>query len=256
MPQTLPRLNNELTPTRDRLRDAALVLSSLQRGFIPKDPRQWQYGLEVNMRGLITQPFAANGVETRASLDLVRGKMRLGGAAWRLKDYEGPELFNNVRVWLESQGASAQLEEPKFSGAGKTLDKEQVLAYAEALWWFDKQFRIFKAELKGGVTQPVLLYPHHFDLSLVWFPHDDERQLALGWSTGDETIPEPYVYLTAYPEPAAFSKLKLPPEAHWQTEGFRGAILSYRALAESHEPQELLRRFAADTFQAARPLLG
>jgi len=42
-------------PTRDYLREVALVLSSLQRAFLPEHPRQWQYGLEVNMRGLVTQ---------------------------------------------------------------------------------------------------------------------------------------------------------------------------------------------------------
>ncbi|HEY5442117.1 MAG TPA: DUF5996 family protein [Candidatus Saccharimonadales bacterium] len=257
MSQILPPLNIEkLAPTRDRLQDVALVLSSLQRAFLPKDPRQWQYGLEVTMRGISTQAFMLKGQETRAGIDLVRRKFRLASAAWRLDEYGGPELLNNVRVWLASQGVDNVLEEPKFKGIGQDFVSDQAKVYAEALWWLHKQFRIFKAELSEGVTSPILLYAHHFDLSLVWFPHDDERQLSLGWSTGDKTIPEPYLYFTAYPEPDGFSKLAVPKEAHWQTEGFSALILPYAALAASEEPEKLLRQFAAGSFAATQPLLG
>jgi hypothetical protein len=255
MGQLLPPLRlDTLKPTCDRLRDAALVLSSLQRGFLPEHPRQWQYGLEVTMRGLGTQAFMVNDEEVRAGLDLVRRKVRLDGGEWRLKEYDGPELFKNVRAWLESKSTNAKLDEPKFGGVGQTFDSDQATAYAEALWWFDKQFRVLKAGLDEGVTSPVLLYPHHFDLSLAWFPYDDERQLSVGWSTGDETIKEPYVYMTTYPEPAGFTKLTLPIGAYWQTEGFSGAILPYAVLQSSQEPEVLFRQFAGETFAAARPL--
>ncbi len=256
MGQTLPELEyDKLAPTRDRLRDVALVLSSLQRAFVPKHPRDWQYGLEVNMRGMCTQPFKVNDEEVRASLDLVRQRVRLGTDSWRLVDCDGPELLAEVKVWLQSAGADAELENPPFTGSS-SFDPGQAAHYAEALWWLEEQFRELRMTLKKGVASPILLYPHHFDLSLVWFPHDDERQLAVGWSTGDETVAEPYLYLSAYPEPAGFQTLKLPPEAHWQTEGFSGAILPYAALVGSPQPAALFESFAVQTFAAARPLLG
>lgn len=246
MGQTLPKLNSQtLSPTRDRLRDAALVMSNLQRMFVPKHPRDWQYGLEVNMRGPQTQELLVKGRPVRGSLDLVTYKARLDGSKWLLEEYDGPELLKNIRVWLEAQGVDAVLEEPKFGGIGKDFDVEQAKAYAEALWWLDKQFRIVKAGLATGLTAPVLLYPHHFDLSLVWFPNNDDNQYALGWSTGDETIAEPYLYLTMYPESPEFKHKKLPSEAYWQTEGFSGAILPYVALANSSEPEKLFRQFAS-----------
>jgi hypothetical protein len=256
MRQMLPALHDEeLGPTRDRLRDAALVLSSLQRAFVPKHPRDWQYGLEVNMRGLSTQPFTVDGEEVRATLDLVRHKVRLGNERWSLKYTDGPELLAEIKVWLLAAGADVELEEPAFSDSSG-FDPEQAAHYAEALWWLEEQFRELKVELTEGVTSPILLYPHHFDLSLVWFPHDDERQLAIGWSTGDEIIPEPYLYLNAYPEPDGFTKLSLPAAAHWQTKGFSGAVLPYAALAASKEPAALFKQVAVETFKQAHSLLG
>jgi hypothetical protein len=208
------------------------------------------------MRGLSTQAFTVKGEETRATIDLVRRKVRLGGAAWRLDEYNGPELFKHARAWLKDKGVDVKLEEPKFSQGKSVFDKQQAKAYGEALWWLDAQFRSFKVELTEGVTSPIFVYAHHFDLSLVWFPHDDERQLSVGWSTGDETVNEPYIYLTAYPEPAGFTELDLPAAAHWQVEGFSGAILPYAVLAASDRPAELFKQFAGDMFRTARPLLG
>lgn len=256
MRQTLPKLvSKNLVPTRDRIRDAALVLGSLQRAFLPKHPRDWQHGLEVTMRGLSTQAFMVAGKETRASLDLVTYKVRLDGNKWPLKHCDGPEILREVRAWVQAQDVEAELEETKFSNGGG-FDPEQAKAYAEALWWLDARFRALKAELKEGVTSPILLYPHHFDLSLVWFPYDDERQLGLGFSTGDETITEPYLYLTAYPEPKGFTAIGLPGGAYWQSDGFSGAILPYSALRASDRPEELFGQFANRTFAEARELFG
>jgi hypothetical protein len=256
MGQALPTLNSkDLGPTRDRLQAAALVLSSLQRAFVPKHPRQWQYGLEVNMRGLSTQVFKVAGRELRATLDLVKHKVRLDGDKWLLTDYDGQQLFSEVQVWLQSQGSEAELEPPKFADGGE-FNPDQATLYGEALWWLEARFRELKAGIREGVTSPILLYPHHFDLSLVWFPHDDERQLGVGWSTGDKDVTEPYLYLTAYPEPDGFKSIKLPEGAHWQSEGFSGGVLPYAALAASGSPDKLFKQFTADTLKAARPLFG
>jgi hypothetical protein len=257
MNKPLPELDSAtLGPTRDCLREIALVIGKLQRAFLPEHPRQWEHGLEVTMRGINTQAFMVGDEETRASIDLVRGKVRLGDDNWRLKDVNGPALLNIFRDWLAARGVDAEIEEPKFAAPDWQIEKDQVLAYAEALWWMDARFRQLKATLHEGVTSPILLYPHHFDLSLVWFPHDDERQLGLGFSTGDETIPEPYLYLTAYPEPAGFTGIKLPAEAYWQKDGFSGAILPYAKLQAAQNPQELFEQFAARTLGEARPLFN
>jgi hypothetical protein len=252
----LPKLMAEdLWPTRDYLRDVTLAMGSLQRGFLKPHPREWQHGLEVNMRGPLTQPFSVNDHEFRASLDIVAHKVRLGDVNWKLDEYNGAEIFNNFKVWLVSQGVKADIEQPEFS-KGSQYDKAQAEIYAEALWWLNRQFRTIKATLSTGVTSPILLYPHHFDLSLTWFPWGDERQLGFGWSTGDETIAEPYIYLTAYPQPQGFTKLELPPGAYWQSKGFSGAILLYSELQASGEPDILLQKFALDTFQAGQKLFG
>jgi hypothetical protein len=255
MNKMLPELDSAgLGPTRDCLREVALVLGRLQRAFLPENPRQWEHGLEVTMRGISTQALKIGDEEVRASIDLVRGKVRLGNDKWPLKEIDGPALLKILQEWLVSKGIDVEIDPPKFDNPAWQIDKDQVVAYADALWWIDERFRQLKASLAEGVTSPILLYPHHFDLSLVWFPYDDERQLGLGFSTGDENVAEPYLYLTAYPEPAKFTDIKLPAGAHGQKDGFSGAVLPYAKLQASADPEGLFEEFAAGTFAAARPL--
>jgi len=255
----LPSLEYEnLLPTRDFLQDAGKVLGKLQQVFLQPMPHDWHYGLEVGMRGPLTQEFQLKDHAMRGSLDLVQGKLRLGTTRWRFDRHSPPELLNNVKVWLESQQLPPKVAQPEFSGS-TTYDPAEAGQYAQALWWMHEQFSSIKQHLDEGLTSPILLFPHHFDLSLVWFPHDtgdkqDERQLSLGWSTGDETIAEPYVYLTAYPEPAGFTRLPLPEPAYWQTEGFSGAIIKHNDLVTCDNPAATLIEFAA-VMRAAAPLL-
>ncbi|HEX4775093.1 MAG TPA: DUF5996 family protein [Candidatus Saccharimonadales bacterium] len=249
----LPDLElDKLGPTRDYLHDAAKILGKLQQAFLPKSPRDWHYGLEVTLRGISTQQFELNGQPTKALIDLVQHKLRLGDQNWRLRENPPAQLFTEVGKWLTAQGIDTPVEEPQFSDGVAEFDHEQADAYAAALWWIDQQFRQLRGDLTDGVTAPILLYPHHFDLSLVLFPWDDERQVAVGWSTGDETIPEPYIYLTAYPEPPDFKKTELPAEAQWQSEGFSGAVLLYNELAKADNPAELFRHFTEPIFSTFR----
>jgi hypothetical protein len=257
MKSELPKLIHEdMVPTRNYIQEVAHVLSALQRALVKRDPHDWRYGLEVGPRGLLTQPLKIGSKEVRASLDLVRHKVRLEGNAWPLRDYAAPEILKHIQMWLQGQKVNALISQPEFASGVRHFDRHQADLYAEALWWMDGQFRVLKSSLKGGLTSPVLLYPHHFDLSLVWFPHDDERQLAVGFSTGDQTIAEPYLYLTAYPEPAGFTKLDIPKGTFWQTAGFSGAILPYAVLSASADPKALFREYAHGIMSATRPLIG
>ena len=256
MKRELPELDYEkLVPTRDYLQNAAKILGKWQQVFLPENPHDWQRGLEAGPAGLQTQDCRVNSRPLRGQLDLAKHAFRIGDSSWRFADYDAPELLNNVKVWLEGRGLGGRLTEPEFTPGQHTYDKRQGEAYAAALSWLHAQFETLRASLKPGLVSPVLLYPHHFDLSLSWFPYDDERQLTLGWSTGDETIHEPYLYLTAYPEPAGFTKLTLPAPAYWQHDGFSGAVLTHNNLAAGPDPAAMLRQFT-EIMKPAKDLLA
>ncbi len=123
------------------------------------------------------------------------------------------------------------------------------------------------AEFRAGIkeeTSPIQLWPHHFDLSMLWLPGEkiegqdpdneeySDKQMNFGFTFGDEGIPEPYFYVTAYPLPDGFPSLELPTGTEWQTEGFSGAVLLYKTLINSSDPHSYLLDLWAGLLSAGR----
>jgi hypothetical protein len=104
-------------------------------------------------------------------------------------------------------------------------------------------------------TSPVQLWPHHFDLSMIWLPGEkipgqdpmneeySDKQMNFGFAFGDESIPEPYFYVTAYPTPDEMPAISLPTGSEWKTDGFNGAVLTYRSLLDAGDSSSYLQDF-------------
>ncbi len=144
--------------------------------------------------------------------------------------------------------------------------RPEVESFRQALSDVNAVFKQFKGKLRGE-TSPVQLWPHHLDLAVLWFsgrfipgqdPENEEyadEQMNFGFSPGDEGIPEPYFYITAYPMPDALMETTLPADATWHSEGFRGALLMYDALLKADKPAEKLLDFLQTVQQAGASLM-
>ncbi len=255
MELSLPELSvADFGQTRDYLHNVAKVLGKLQQAFVAAEQPDWHYGLSVVEVGLASREISVGGETVQAVLDMQAGVVRLGGTQWSLEEYDAAAIMDNLKVWMQSRGENRMIATPEF-GLNGTFELAQSKLIGAAFWQLASYCLQLSPNLHPGLISPVLVYPHHFDLSLVWFPNNDENQLSLGFSTGDETIPEPYLYLTTYPEPPMFKQLPLPTEAHWQTDGFSGAVLIYAALQSSASPLHILNNYAEKTLLAGAPLL-
>jgi len=76
--------------------------------------------------------------------------------------------------------------------------------------------------------------------------------MNFGFSSGDQTIAEPYFYVTACPAPAGWAGGPLPEPAHWHTAGFLAAALPYAAVNGA----ELLANFLHTAHLARRQLMS
>ena len=117
-------------------------------------------------------------------------------------------------------------------------------------------------------TSPIQLWPHHFDLSMLWLPGNKvpdqdpdneeyaDKQMNYGFTFGDEGIPEPYFYITAYPLPESLPTTALPAGTAWRTEGFNGAVLLYKTLIENNkDPENYLLKLWRSLFTAGQETL-
>ncbi len=88
----------------------------------------------------------------------------------------------------------------------------------------------------------VQLWPEHFDMALELGAESAGGRAAFGLSPGDETHPEPYLYVAPWQAPE--------PGELWQAEGFRGAELSYASLAAADDPVTVALAFFAPRREA------
>ncbi|MGZ6005050.1 MAG: DUF5996 family protein [Candidatus Saccharimonadales bacterium] len=237
---SLPMLDlAQLAPTRDYLQDIAKIVGKAQQQFLPADPNAWDKGLLVTSIGLSSQELNDN----QFIIDFKKSQLRGFGQSWQLGSIHPREILQAIRSLT-----GRQVETPELATDIVAYDPAQAERLLEVLYFSAQELSDLGRKLTDGAVSPVLLYPHHFDVSLVWYPHrlaagdSDQRQFTMGFSIGDQDINQAYFYVTAYPEPAGFTAIKLPPPAYWQNQGFSGAILNYADIAAKN-PSKLLDEF-------------
>ncbi len=250
--------------TRDRLHRWARLAGAVRRQCCPPRKHWWHIGLLPTARGLTTGPFASAGGSAELELELRTGELRLtadDGSERRLPLAEDPAGAGRERLLaaLGEVGIAAEL--PTFDGAtAEGYDAAAAGDYLRALLAVAAAFRQLQAELPGE-TSPLQLWPHHFDLALSWFsgravpgketaPADErEESITLGFSTGDDGEPEPYLYALAYPWPAGAESRPLP-VGRWHRRGWSGGQLSWAKVVETADPAATLLAFARGAWKA------
>ena len=79
-----------------------------------------------------------------------------------------------------------------------------------------------RADEVDGEPSKVVLWPEHFDIAIDLGPESADKRATIGASPGDESHPEPYLYVTPW---AAEVSSEL-----WNAQGFKGAELGYAEL--------------------------
>lgn len=194
-------------------------------------------------------------------LDLSRSRLQVevaDGAAYEgaLTDHTPEQLAAEVSEFLFAQGVPVDYRPAYPANGHDSLNIGRGHAYAAAVAAdFATVWRFIASamdEFRAGIPEessPIMLWPGHFDLAMMWLPGEkipgqdpadeeySDKQMNFGFSFGDEGVPEPYFYVTAYPAPEALAQLELPSGAKWHTEGFSGAVLSYSELVGRADPR-------------------
>ena len=250
----------EWRDTRDTLHQYARLAGKIRAAMTPRHKHWRHITLHAAATGLTTTPMPANGKTLELLLDCI----------WRcftLKSSYGEEqhvqfqgqsirgVCDDLVAALLSLGASPDFDRSAFSDSGPAVyDTDAVVRFWHTFAWIDGVFKRFKGELREE-SGPVHVFPHHFDLSLKWFSgrtvpgadRDDEESadelMTFGFHTGDDSVPEAYFYVTAYPQPLELVDMSLPAGAYWHTEGFTGAVMRYETVRAAADPASALLNF-------------
>ncbi len=265
---TFPPLDRtQLEPTRDALHAYAQLLGAWLKQCRPKRKHWWHASLRPSVHGLTTG-VVDGPVAFELELDLTHSRLHGTTATGArltapLEGQNAAELSRVVARFLADAGVDPgqQPEPPETADFDYRADQAAIMgtalrAIAGAL-----------AELRASIaeeTSPIQVWPHHFDLSMLWLPgekipgqdpadeEESDKQMNLGFVFGDAGIPDPYFYVTAYPTPAALADLDLPAGAGWRTEGFTGAVLMYETLLEQNAPRQHLLKLWTQLLNAGR----
>ncbi len=261
-----------IVDTREALHAYATILGNWRFSCLARRKHWWHLGIKPSIRGLTTG-LIQSGIDFELELDLSGDRLlgSVSGGATLSEPLAGrpaAELAQRVEEFLLDSGIDHKLvpdDDPPARHFKPTPGYSAQIAgsLSDAFSSVSASLSTFRAGIREE-TSPIHIWPHHFDLALMWLPGEkvpgqdtkdeevSDKQMNFGFTLGDAGISEPYFYITAYPLPEQFPDLNLPTGARWHTEGFSGIVLPYHTLHEKPEAGDFLLRLWNTALSAGR----
>ncbi|MDZ4770734.1 MAG: DUF5996 family protein [Chloroflexota bacterium] len=255
---TLPNLYVPTwTTTIHSLHDAAQVVGGVQRALLPKRHNSQHLPLQPIPMGIHTQTIPGG---LSLSLDYGEGRLLfetpgLGSKSIALEGLNGDKLMNEVIKLMRQAGFDQEVPLEAPLTTPMQIDGTIAAGYAAVQYAVFTGLARFKARIEGRFS-PIVVFPHHFDISTVIFAPGnvemDEGGAHLNFGFApftDGQYEHPYLYAYAHPFPEDFAYSALPGAAYWHREGWTGAVLNYDAISAHNESEWLIERTALSFYE-------
>jgi hypothetical protein len=250
----LPPLKEwENSPSQKTLHQAAQVLSIFKKAGVAHDGHFFHHlALHVVPFGLTSGPTAQGEYQ----LDLKRQAvsfLSLTGEnhTYPLQDATQADLARK----LQADQPSLSLDVSALTADEVwQLDAELATQMADALSQIQSGLATGRDALDGFKSH-VVLFPHHFDLSFLWFRQEGQGENAphinFGFSTGDSTFPRPYVYAYIWLGDKYLMPFDAPHPARHDAAWPNGAVIDYDTLRYQTDWRVTLMGFMLGVLNAA-----
>jgi len=249
-----------MAQTRDALHAYSRILGDYLKRCRTKRKHWWHASLRPSLSGLSTGiVYSRCDFELELNLrdSLLRGRAESGETFTEtLEGQAASGLATRVAGFLMENGVDAkQIPDASQQQMMDTEFPDYSPTQAVTMGAVLNGVTAAMVALRAGIREecsPIQLWPHHFDLSMLWLPggkipdrdpaneEEADMQMNFGFTFGDAAIPEPYFYVTAYPLPGDLHRVPLPTGTIWGTQGFTGAFLPYRNLIRTSDPMAYL----------------
>ena len=262
--------------TRDTLHWYSKAIGVISRAHAEIQPRWQHLGLIVRPNGFETvkMPLPGGG-KFSLRMDLTRHRTVLVNSSGTTQELDMLAGFTAVQFgeqliqMVKNLGLKGKYDRKRFEDNGtRFYDPEMAERFLAVLNQINRIFNRHRESLEGD-RDPVLLWPHGFDLGFVWFgsrPVTYEEngkivqglaQLNLGFSPGESSYPKPYFYSNPWPfEKDKLVNQPLPEDASWHLESWKGSLLPYNRLVNKERAEELLLEYARAVYKIAAPTLN
>ena len=99
-----------------------------------------------------------------------------------------------------------------------------------------------RADEVDGEPSKVVLWPDHFDIAIDLGPESAGKRATIGASPGDESHPEPYLYVAPWTAEVSGEL--------WNAQGFKGADLGYAELLAAPDQRRAVLDFLRERYRA------
>jgi hypothetical protein len=231
---------SELLQTRLTLHHAAQLLASFGQALLAPREDDSHRGMTWHAEGAgFASDETDDGLVARLSVASFVLEVWRDGERMAALDLTGRRP-SQALSWLGNQvagdGDIGRIAWPEYDLPPQPGGQDAPLeAGAESLGelagWYANAERTLE-DLFGDVAEAseIRCWPHHFDLAtLLTYPASDADgeavYVGIGFSPGDEAIPDPYYYVNGSPSPAPDQLPELAGPGAWHTEGWVGAVL-------------------------------
>jgi hypothetical protein len=258
---SLPALSN-WDSTRPGLHQAAQILGAIRKTVAQPLPNYAHLGLYVTPEGVTTGslPFGGELSLEFAGRSVVYTPVDGDAHYTSLSSHSQSSLTDAVLGVLKDMGNNIALDHSKLSGM-QPLDVQMDVAadYAEALYSVHSAIARFRSRLLGSMS-PMIVFPHGFDLSFLWFARgfaeEKDPHMNFGFSPGSPGLSRPYVYVYAHPIPGSMFDVRLPEGARWYRANWNGIVIDYDTLAQESDHEVKLEGMLRDIHAAVAPLMA
>ena len=261
---------SSIVDTRNALHSYSRVIGGWLKSLRLPRKHWWHVSLRPSIVGLTSGPVRSD-VDFELELDLLSSRLVVRCGSTEVSEPLLGQSAASLANWLDETLTGLGVDAVHAPNADlRSEDEHPGYAQETAASMHRALSSVAGAmeKLQAGVreeTSPIQLWPHHFDLSMIWLPGPKipgqdpaneeyaDKQMNFGLVFGDSTIDEPYLYVTGYPLPESLPAAELPEGTVWQTEGFTGAVLRYANLVTQDDPDEYLLDLWTGLMHVARP---
>jgi hypothetical protein len=205
---------------------------------IAKNDNLW---LSVVDKGFCTPPMNEyNDLEIGCDLETMKVEVANANNNYdsiNIKGKTASELSDELVSLLSSlSGLSVNLKNGFDSSNKYDISEKDAHDFLTQLVNYNELLKSFHKKINIGVKTQICLWPHHFDNSFKWFSgkkiNEEDEQMGIGVSNGDEMYELPYIYMTFYPPLRKTNTLEVPEGAFLHDSDWTGMILPYEAVIE------------------------
>ncbi|MDD5371263.1 MAG: DUF5996 family protein [Anaerolineaceae bacterium] len=281
---SLPKYDHWLSAARN-LHAGARLLGAVQRLTQAPQPAYLELGLQVTPQGFTTGKLPEGG---RVTLDLTHSTLVYSPAAGEgttipledrplgevfttlfgmLAESElkgvlppGSDLFARVAQGIAARGDRYRAAERAMlvEEAPLQIDPRAAREYLAAVQEMYTGIARFLAHM-SGLRTPLVVWPEGFDLSTMIFRGSEvdegRAHLNFGFAPYSEGMAYPYLYAYAYPLPEGAQPEDLPAGVHWNTQGWKGALLPYERIADQAHPAAYVEASCLEIERSLRVLI-